>query len=214
MLTVLGRATSSNVQPVMWAIAELGLRAERLDYGHRYGGLDTPEFRALNPNGLIPVLKDGELVVWESCAILRYLAARYGDGGAFWPSDPVARAPVDQWAEWGKTTVAAAFTGPIFWRLVRLPPAQRDARALARAIADFEGVLDILEARLTGRDYVCGAFSLADIGIGHVFYRWFDLPIDRRPRPAVEAWYARLTERPPFRAHVMIPYDELRPEAR
>ncbi len=92
MLTIYGRATSSNVQLVMWAVGELGLAHERLDYGHVHGGIDTPEFRAMNPRGLVPVLRDGDLVVWESCAILRYLAARYGDGGAFWPADPrVAR---------------------------------------------------------------------------------------------------------------------------
>ena len=103
MLTIYGRATSSNVQLVMWAIAELDLPYERLDYGHIHGGNDTPEFRAMNPRGLVPVLKDGDLIVWESTAILRYLAAAYGGGGAFWPADPALRARIDMWAEWGKT---------------------------------------------------------------------------------------------------------------
>ena len=101
MLTVYGRATSSNVQLVMWAIGELGLAHERLDYGHVHGGLETEAFAALNPHRKIPVLRDGETVVWESMAILRYLAAAHGPE-AFWPRDPAARAHVDMWAEWGK----------------------------------------------------------------------------------------------------------------
>src|SRR6056297_3382256 len=126
MLTIYGRATSSNVQAVMWGAAELGLSPERLDYGHVHGGTDTPEFRAMSPHGLVPVLKDGDIVVWESCAILRYLAAAYGDGGAFWPADPAARAPVDMWAEWGKVSFASAFVVPIFWARVRTAAARRD----------------------------------------------------------------------------------------
>ena len=118
MLTVYGRATSSNVQAVMWGIGELGLPHERLDYGHVHGGLDSDEYLAMNPHGLVPTLKDGDVAIWESCAILRYLAARYGDGGAFWPADPVARAPVDMWAEFGKNEMAQAFTAPIFWSRV------------------------------------------------------------------------------------------------
>ena len=130
MLTVFGRATSSNVQLVMWTVAELGLRFERLDYGHVHGGLDTPEYDAMNPHRHVPTLRDGDLVVWESCAILRYLAAQYGDGGAFWPSDPMARATVDMWAEWGKNELAQAFTVPIFWSRVRTAAALRDQAAL------------------------------------------------------------------------------------
>ena len=90
-MTVYGRATSSNVQAVMWGAAELGLTPKRLDYGFNFGGTDSVEFRTLSPHGLVPVLKDGDTVIWESCAILRYLAAQYGDGGAFWPSDPAER---------------------------------------------------------------------------------------------------------------------------
>ena len=212
MITVYGRATSSNVQAVMWGVGELGLAFRRLDYGHVHGGLDTPAFRALNPHGLVPVVQDGDVVVWESCAILRYLAARYGDGGAFWPADPAARARVDMWAEWAKTTFLPDFTGPIFWARVRTPAAQRDEAALTRAVARFETRLDALEAQLGGQAYLCGAFSLADIVAGHVLYRWFTIDVPRRPRPAVEAYYQRLTGRPAFREHVMVSYDSLRVE--
>jgi glutathione S-transferase len=196
----------------MWGLAELGLTAERLDYGLAFGGLDGPEFRALNPHGLIPVIRDGETVVWESCAILRYLAARYGDGGAFWPADPGDRAGVDMWAEWGKTSFCSDFTVPIFWACVRTAALDRDESALATAMARFEGRLDALEVQLSGRDFVTGSFSLADIVIGHVLWRWFDIEVPRRPRPIVEAYYGRLADRPAYRAHVMVPYDLLRAE--
>ena len=214
MITVYGRATSSNVQAVMWVIAELGLEHERLDYGHVYGGTDTPEFRAMSPHGLVPVLRDGEVVIWESCAILRYLAAMYGDGGAFWPADPARRAGVDMWAEWGKQSVATAFTGPIFWARVRTAATERDEAALTRAITGFEKALGVLEGQLEGREYVTGTFSLADIVIGHLFFRYYDIDIPRAALPRVRAYYDRLCDRPAYARHVMIDYSPLRhPEA-
>jgi len=211
MLRVYGRATSSNVQLVMWAIGELELPHERLDYGHVHGGLDTPEYLAMNPHGVVPTVRDGDTVVWESAAILRYIAARYGDGGAFWPADPAARAGVDMWAEWGKTTLCAAFTVPIFWARVRTAAADRDEAALTHAIARFETALDRLDAQVAVQPHVAGPdFTAADIVVGHLLYRWFDIDVPRRPRPAVEAYYSRLTARPAYRSHVMVPYDALR----
>ncbi len=219
MITVYGRDTSSNVQAVMWGIGELGLEHERLDYGHVHGGTDTPEFRAMSPHGTVPVMRDGDVVIWESCAILRFLAARYGAGvdanvaGAFWPGDPGARAGVDMWAEWGKTSFAPYFTVPIFWARVRTSAAERDGAALALAVADFENRLDILEDQLKGRDFVVSDdFTLADIVIGHVLFRWFDIDIPRKPRPMIETYYQRLTERPAYQNHVMLSYEPLRAE--
>ena len=210
MLTIYGRATSSNVQLVMWAVAELGLDHERLDYGHVYGGTDTPDYRAMNPRGLVPVLKDGDLVMWESCAILRYLAAKYGDGGAFWPADPAARARVDMWAEFGKNEIAQRFTVPIFWSRVRTAAKERDEAALTKAIAAFEDMLDVVETALQSNDFICGdTLTAADLPVGHLLFRWFDIDISRRPRPLVEAYYHRLTQRPAFNTHVMIDYTPL-----
>jgi glutathione S-transferase len=210
MLTVYGRATSSNVQLVMWGIAELGLTCERLDYGHVYGGTDTPAFRAMNPNGLVPVLRDGDLVMWESSAILRYLAARYG-GAPFWPADPVARAPIDMWAEWGRSTLVRDFARPIFWASVRTPPAQRDESALASALNRFDANLTILEDRIGDGPWLLGRdFTLADLSVGHLLYRYFTLDIVRAERPRLAAYYHRLTERPAFAEHVMVSYEPLR----
>lgn len=209
-ITIYGRADSSNVQAVMWGATELGLDVDRLDYGNRFGGNDTPEYLALNPNGTVPTLRDGDLILWESCAILRYLSARYGDGGPFWPSDTVARAKVDQWAEWAKIAAATEFTVPIFWSRVRTRAVDRDEDALRASIAKYERRLDILEAQIGGSDYVLGAeFTLADILAGHVLYRWFDMDIKRRPRAVIENYYRRLSARPAFRKHVMVSYSNL-----
>lgn len=199
----------------MWGAAELGLDVERLDYGGRHGKLDSPEFTAMSPHGVVPVLRDGEVVVWESCAILRYLAARYGDGGAFWPADPVERAPVDMWAEWGKVTFAAAFILPIFWARVRTPARERNEAALAAAIKRFDGLLGLLETQLGDSPYVLGAdFTLADIVVGHILFRWFEIDVPRPPRPVIERYYATLCARPAYRAHVMVDFAELaHPEA-
>jgi len=213
MLTVYGRATSSNVQAVMWGLTELGLTADRIDLGHNFGGLDTDDFGTLNPHRKIPVLKDDETMVWESCAILRYLASKYGDGGAFWPADPAARSQVDKWAEWAKADVAQCFTVPIFWSRVRTAAKDRDEAALTRAIDRFEAQMAILDAQLSTRDFVAGnALTLADIVIGHLLFRYYDMDIPRRDLPHLRTYYDRLTARPAYRDHVMISYDMLRAE--
>jgi len=211
MLKVWGRKTSSNVQAVMWSVGELGLRYERYDVGHRFGGVDTPEFLAMNPNGTIPVVRDGEgEFLWESSAILRYLANRYGRA-PYWPDDLAARTHIDKWAEWSKINVALNFSGPIFSQVVRTPPARRDANALKQAIGVLDRYLDIAEKQLTRAPFLGGAdFTLADVQFGHLLYRYFDLEIERRERAGLRAYYERLVARPAYREHVMVPYDELR----
>lgn len=210
MLTIYGRATSSNVQLVMWAVAELGLAHERLDYGHVYGGLDTLFYRAMNPHGKVPTLRDGDLVMWESMAILRYLGARYG-AAPFWPAEPAARARVDMWAEYGKSEMAQAFTLPIFWARVRTAAADRDDAALARAVAKFEALLEPVAAQVAEHGHVAGTdFTAADIAVGHLLYRWFEIDVPRERRPEIEAYYARLQERPAYRTHVMVDFAPLR----
>lgn len=210
MLTIWGRNTSSNVQVAMWAVAELGVDHQRLDWGGAFGGNDDPEYRAMNPNGLIPVLRDGDSILWESPVILRYLAAKYGDAG-FWPGDPAARASLDMWAEWTKTSVCPAMIYKIFWQLVRTPPAKRDPAVIASGVADLKTLMPRLDARLDGHDYLGGeALCFADIMVGHVLYRYMTLDFDRAATPNVDAYYARLTERPAYREHVMVSYDSLR----
>lgn len=210
MITVWGRATSSNVQTVMWALAELGLAHTRIDAGGAYGGLDSPEYRAMNPNGRIPVMRDGDLVLWESAACLRYLAARYGSA-EFWPADPAARAPLDMWAEWIKTTFAQAFNYGVFWQLVRTPSAERDTAQIARNIEAVKPLAAMLDARIGEGPYLAGAaLSFADVMVGHQLYRYYTLPIERAGTPHLDAYYARLTDRPAYAEHVMVSYEPLR----
>lgn len=211
MLTVWGRKSSSNVQALMWCIGELGLPYERHDAGHRYGGTDTPEFLAMNPNSTVPVLRDGDGgPLWETGAVLRYLAGRYG-AAPFWPGEGFARAHVDRWAEWAKINVTLGFTAPIFWRVVRTAPSKQDPAAINAAVAKLDDLLDITEAQLAHSAFLAGDdFTLADIQLGHVLYRYFDIPITRRERPTLRRYYDALTERPAFREHVMISYEELR----
>ncbi|MEB6336742.1 glutathione S-transferase family protein [Serratia rhizosphaerae] len=211
MLEVWGRKSSSNVQALMWCIGELGLPYQRHDVGHRFGGTDSDEFYALNPNRTIPVLRDGDLPpLWETGAILRYLANRYASD-EFWPADLIARTNVDRWMEWSKLNVALLFTAPIFWRVVRTPAAERDPAAIGQALQAFENKLMIAEQRLAGQTFLAGdTFSAADIQFGHVLYRYYDIDIDRQPLPNLRSYYERLTERPAFREHVMVSYEALR----
>lgn len=211
MLSVWGRRTSSNVQALMWCIGELRLSYVRHDAGHRYGGTDTPEFLAMNPNGTVPVLRDGgEEPLWETGAILRYLAGRYG-AAPFWPAEGPARARVDKWAEWSKVNVTLSFTAPIFWRVVRTAPRDQDPAAIGQAVAKLDKLLDIAEAQLSRGAFLAGDnFTLADVQFGHVLFRYFDIPITRQDRPALRRYYDALTARPAFREHVMVSYEALR----
>ncbi|ONG50030.1 glutathione S-transferase [Pseudoroseomonas deserti] len=211
MLTIWGRRTSSNVQALMWCVAELGLPHRRIDAGHIHGVTDTPDFLAMNPNGTVPVLRDGDgPPLFETGAILRYLAGRYARP-PFWPAEGVGRAQVDQWADWAKLNVAMNFTAPVFWRVVRTAPSRRDPAAIAAAMTTLGRFLDIAEARLSRHAHLAGEdFTLADIQLGHVLHRYHDIAIERLARPALAAYHARLAERPAYRAHVMVSYEELR----
>lgn len=211
MLTIWGRNTSSNVQIVMWAVGELGLAHERIDWGGAFGGNDDPEYRKMNPNGLIPTVRDGDLVVWESGAILRYLAARHGDE-AFWPGDPAKRAPLDMWAEWVKTTLAPPLTSQVFWQLVRTPAAERNRALIEDGVAKLKRLAPMLDARLGAGPYLNGErLCFADIMAGHLLYRYFTLDFERADTPNLAAYYQRLGERPAYREHVMVSYESLRP---
>ena len=210
MLSVYGRATSSNVQALLWGLEELGLEYERLEYGGLPGSLDGAEFRALNPHGKIPVLLVEGTPIWETGAILRYLASEHADDG-FWPKDPLRRAQVDMWAEWAKHSVAAGFTGPVFWRHTRTRPERRDAALIAQGIANLEAELGLAEAALTRQRFICGAaLTLADIQLGHVLYRYFDIDIERADLPALRAYYGRLCGRAAFQQTIMVSYQSLR----
>lgn len=211
MLTVWGRKTSSNVQALMWCIGEMQLPYIRHDVGHKYKGTDTDFFYSLNPNRTVPVLQDGSSTpLWETGAILRYLANRYGSE-TFWPHDAEKKASVDRWAEWAKINVAMAFTAPVFWRVVRTPESERDVKAVNQAMVNLERSLSIAEVQLGKLSFLAGdEFSLADIQLGHVLYRYFDIDVARQPFKNLRSYYERLSSRPAFQEHVIVSYEELR----
>jgi len=209
VIIVHGRATSSNVQTVMWAAAELGLTVERRDVGGAFGGNDTADYLAMNPMGLVPALQDGDVTLFESCAITPYLAAQYGND-AFWPSDPARRAQQDQWAEWAKGTFSRAVIYDVFWSLVRTPKAERNAEAFADGVANLGRLALVLNGRLKQSAYIGGDdLSFADIIVGHSLYRYYELDFDRVETPALDAYYDSLKDRPAYAEHVMIDYSSL-----
>lgn len=207
---IYGRKTSINVQAVMWAAAELGIAVDRLDYGGAFGGTDTPEFLAMNPMGRVPVLQDTEVTMFESQAILRYLAGTAGPT-SLWPASPATRAPVDQWMEWAKGTVTAAFNYKVFWQLVRTSRAERDAELVATGIEEVKVLMGIAERQIADNGWLARhEITLADISFGTGLFRYFTLDFDRADLPALAEYYARLTERPAYAEHVMVSYAPLR----
>ena len=211
-LEIFGRKTSSNVQSVMWAVAELGLEHTRHDVGGAFGKTDTPEYRAMNPMGLVPAVKDGDLALFESNAIVRYLGAQYGDE-SFWPTDPATRAKLDIWAEWTKTTLYQTLIPGIFWTLIRTKKVDQDAAKLASLIEQIGGLMKMVEARLGDADYLGGdTLSFADIIFGHTLYRYYTLDFERASTPALDAYYERLKARPAYVEHVMVDYSSMKVE--
>jgi glutathione S-transferase len=194
----------------MWLIGELGLPHQRIDAGSDFGGLDTPDFLAVNPHGRIPVIMDGDVAVWESHTILRYLAAKHG-AGRFWSDDPAARARVEGWMDWSHTTLQPDFLVGVFWGFYRMPEEKRNWPAIKAALARSSNDFGKLDRLLEGRTFLLGdTLSLADITAGTSLYRYFELEIERPQLAHLERWYRTLQEREAFRTHVMIPFGELR----
>ena len=203
MLRIWGRISSVNVQKVVWCADELALEYERRDVGGKFGGNDTPEYLAMNPNGLVPVIEDEGFVLYESNAIVRYLAAKAGP--PLWPADPRHRADVDRWMEWQSTGYTPAMWGA-FWHLVRTPPEKRDPALIESSRVKSEKLSAILDAHLRGRAFIAGdPFTAADIVIGCAAHRWLNMPLEREPRPELERWYAALKARPGSRQVVSTP---------
>jgi len=204
MVRILGRANSINVQKVMWMISELGLDVERIDIGMQHGGNDTPEYLAKNPNGRVPTLEDDDLVLWESQAIVRYLAEKYG-APTWWPDSIAARAHAGKWMDWYIGHLHPPMT-TIFWNVVRHPPEKRDAEAAVAATAEAGKMWAILDADLAGKDFVGGGTpSVGDIPVGCAFHRWRAMDFDKPSFTNVDAWYQRLSARPAYQEHVMLP---------
>jgi glutathione S-transferase len=201
MLKVWGRKTSSNVQKVMWAIGELDLPHERVDIGGPFGGNREAAYLAMNPNGLVPTIEDGDLTLWESNSIVRHLAGLHGRG-SLEPADAKTRALASQWMDW-QLTVAGPAIGPAFLGLIRTPPEKRDGAAIAASQAKTIEAMTMLDAALGQHAYVAGGgFSYGDIPVGIMAYRYWQLVPERPDTPHLSRWYAEIEKRPAFREHV------------
>lgn len=202
MLTLWGRLNSHNVKKVAWFAEELGLPYHRHDVGGAFG-MDAA-YRRLNPNALIPTITDADgFTLWESNAILRYLAARHG-GEAFWPADPAVRAMADRWMDWQFGFADAQRDA--FVHLVRKAEAERDLAAVAASAERAGKMMAVIDEQLSRTPWLSGeAFGLGDVPMGVYAHSWFTLAIERPHRPHVERWYAGLCKRPGYAANVMIP---------
>ena len=210
MLKIWGRKTSVNVQKVMWAVGEFGLPHERIDAGGPFGGLDTPEFGKLNPNRTVPVIDDGGFVLWESDAVVRYLADTHGQGSLS-AADAQQRALADQWMTWATSALYSDIIATAFLGLIRTPAKDRNVAAIEAAAKRVGQRLAVLDAQLAGRTYILGdRLTAADIGCGALMYRYFTLDIPRPQLGNVEAWYQRLTARQAYQDHVMIDFEAMK----
>ena len=204
MIKIWGRTDSSNVQKVLWCCGELGIKFERQDWGGKFGGNKDPEYTAMNPNGLVPTIKDGEFVLWESNSIMRYLNAKYGNGKLL-PASPEGMANANRWMDWQLSAFNPVIV-PLFFATVRTPPEKRDPQAIQSATEKAAKAWQMVEDHLAKNRFLGGEeFSLGDIPLGVWAYRWFNLPIERPQQANLERWYDGLKPRQPYQTHIMIP---------
>lgn len=204
MLKIYGRINSINVMKVLWACAELGVAYDRKDVGGQFGGNRDAWYLSMNPNAVIPTIDDDGFVLWESNAIVRYLASLHG-AGSLWPTDARARASADRWMDWQQTVFQPAVV-PGFWQLIRTPADQRDAQVIEVSRQKSNDAARILEAALSQSDYVAGAtFTMGDIPVGAMVHRWLSLAYERPATPNIMRYYERLSARPAYRTHIKLP---------
>lgn len=203
MLKVWGRKNSSNVRKVLWCVEELALPYEREEAGGAFGVVDSSQYRALNPNGRVPMLEDDGFVLWESNVIVRYIAAQYGSDTSWYQNDNRVRAQADKWMDWTSTSFAVAFRD-VFWGILRTPAAEQDWAKINASINDCAALLGIVDQALSEKPYLSGdEIGMGDIPLGSFIYAWFEMPIERPSMPHLEAWYERLKLRPAYRNAVM-----------
>ena len=203
MLKVWGRKNSSNVRKVLWCAEELALPYEREEAGGAFGVVDTPQYRALNPNGRVPMIEDGDFVLWESNAIVRYLLAKHAPESAWYPADAQARAVADKWMDWTTSSFAGPFR-TVFWGVLRTPAEKQDWKAINAAIKECDELLNMADHALISQPYLSGNdIGMGDIPLGSFIYAWFEMPIERAPQPHLQAWYERLKQRPAYQKAVM-----------
>jgi len=204
MLTLWGRTNSINVMKVLWVLDEIGMKYERKDAGMQFGVVDTPEYRAMNPNGRVPTIKDDDgTVLFESNTITRYLAARYGQPPLY-PAYPPLRAKSEMWMDWQLSSLGDMT--PVFWQLIRTPAEKRDMALVERSCKALETVWGIVDKHLADKRYLAGdEFTYGDIPVGCFVHRYLSLPIERPKLENLAAYYERLKQRPGYVKHVALP---------
>lgn len=204
MLHLWGRISSINVRKVVWTAQELGLTMQRTDAGGQFGIVKDPDYRSKNPNALVPLIEDGEVRVWESNVIVRYLCAKHSQGD-FYPAGLPERFAAEQWMDWQQTTFnPAGRTAFIQW--IRTPAEQRDPTLIAQSVAATEALLALMDAHLADHAYMGGeSFGMADIPLACEMHRWFGLPQPRAARPNLDRWYQNILARPATRGVLDLP---------
>jgi glutathione S-transferase len=202
MLKIWGRNTSSNVQKVIWALAEMKLPFERIDVGGAFGKTKDPFYLAMNPNSLVPTLEEEDgFTMWESNSIVRYLAAKYSNR-TLEPADLKTRGRAQMWMDWQLSVMAPALT-PVFWGLIRTPPDKRDPAAIAAGKTKSIEAAQMMEDQLAKTQYLAGdSFSYGDIPVGIMAYRFTQLVPERPTMPHLDRWYAAISSRPAFQQQV------------
>jgi glutathione S-transferase len=203
MLKIWGRKNSSNVRKPLWVAEELGLAYEAIDAGGAFGVVDTPQYRAMNPNGRVPVIEDDGFVLWESNAIVRYLLGKHAPNSTWYSADPQARAIADKWMDWTTSSFAGPFR-TVFWGVLRTPADKQDWSAINAAIKECTELLSMADEALASQPYLSGQdIGMGDIPLGSFIYAWFEMPIERAPQAHLQAWYERLKQRPAYQKAVM-----------
>lgn len=202
MLKIWGRRNSSNVRKVLWCAEEIGLTYESIEVGGSFGGTQAAEYQAMNPNGLVPVIEDHGLPLWESNAIVRYLSARYALG-TLYDESPIVRVQSEKWMDWSTSRMAPLYS-ELIWGVMRTAPADRDEARINAALVKAGDLLAMADAELAKQPWLSGDhFAMGDIPLGSLVYAWFEMPIQRPDLPHLADWYARLRERPAYQRGVM-----------
>ena len=208
-LRIWGRMSSLNVRKVVWCAQELALDFQRTEAGGQFGVVKTPEYEALNPNALVPVVQDGDYVLWESNVIVRYLCAKHSPGKLY-PDLLAERFDAERWMDWQQTTLNKV-SGGAFLQWVRVPVAERNDAAIAQSVTATEPLFALLDAHLATRRFMLGEqFTMADIPLGCEAHRWLNLPATEYTRPSwpnVERWFADLKARSGARGVLDLPLE-------
>ena len=204
MLKIWGRVSSINVRKVVLAAQWLDIPFERIDAGHEFGIVKTPEYLAKNPNGMIPLIEDGDFQLWESNVIVRYLCAKHSPGKLY-PQELTGRFDAERWMDWQQTTLNPAGRNA-FMQLIRTPADKRSADLVAQSVSATEPLMALLDAHLSRHAFMAGdRFTMADIPIACELHRWHGLPLERPARPHIGRWYQGILANPASRGVLDLP---------